>query len=185
MEWYVQGSKKKMAFVEVPFYPAFCVALLSQHLSHHLPPSNKKYNWVSSGILRIQKKYCLKKKYKICFFRNERYLLWRRLMAYINLLLSFEVYTRMAILGILLATVLQGKLILPETIFPAIPLSRLLIESFVLRAITSQVFRLSEMCVTTNRLEVITLMLPPPPLPTPSSFWIRTKLLWRIEVLLT
>ena len=76
-------------------------------------------------------------------------------MAYINLILSFEVYTRMAILGILLATVLQEKLILPEIIFPAIPLSRLLIESFVLRAVTSQVFRLSEISVTTNRFEVI------------------------------
>ena len=42
----------------------------------------------------------------------------------------------------------------PEVIFPALPLIRLFVETFVMKAVTVQALRIGEMLVTANRLEV-------------------------------
>ena len=68
--------------------------------------------------------------------------------------LAYGVYVRIITLGVVLLPVLQGKLIRPEFIFPAIPLIKQFIEAVVLRMVMDQVLRLSEMFVAVRRAEV-------------------------------
>ena len=60
----------------------------------------------------------------------------------------------MITLGVIIFPVLQGKVMKPEVIFPALPLIRLFVETFVMKAVTVQALRIGEMLVTANRLEV-------------------------------
>ena len=81
-------------------------------------------------------------------------MLWRRLLVVVPMQLAYGVYVRIVTLGVVLLPVLQGKLIRPEFIFPAIPLIKQFIEAVILRMVMNQVLRLSEMFVTAGRAEV-------------------------------
>ena len=83
-------------------------------------------------------------------------MIWRRLITYMVLAMTYEVHTRVVTLFVLLFAVLQGKLIRPAYIFPVLPLIRLFLEAFLLRTVMMQAFRMSELLVTASRLEVYT-----------------------------
>ena len=87
-------------------------------------------------------------------FRNERLMLWRRLLLFIPMTMQYNVFARMVTLGVVVLPVLRGDLIRPQFIFPAIPLIKQFIEAVVLRMVMDQVYRLSEMFVAACRIEV-------------------------------
>ena len=87
-------------------------------------------------------------------FRNEQTMIWRRLVLSINILMSFDVYFRMVVLGVILIPVLKGELIRPQVIFPALPLIYQFVDAVVIRMILLQVSFLSEMFVAVERSEV-------------------------------
>ena len=87
-------------------------------------------------------------------FRNERLMLWHRLLLFIPMTIQYNVFARMVTLGVVILPVIRGDLIRPQFIFPAIPLIKLFIGSVVLRMVMDQVYRLSEMFVAARRIEV-------------------------------
>ena len=68
--------------------------------------------------------------------------------------ITYDVFTRIVTLGVILIPVLRGELIRPGVIFPVLLLIRQFIEACILRTIMMPVLRLSEVCVTATRLEV-------------------------------
>lgn len=68
--------------------------------------------------------------------------------------MSFDVYFRMVVLGVILIPVLKGELIRPQVIFPALPLIYQFVDAVVIRMILLQVSFLSEMFVAVERSEV-------------------------------
>ena len=87
-------------------------------------------------------------------FRNEKKMIWKRLVLSLNILMAYETYTHIVVLGILLLPVLQGELIRPKVVFTAMLLVYQFVEAVVARMIIINVSYLSEALVAVKRSEV-------------------------------
>ena len=68
--------------------------------------------------------------------------------------MSYSFLTRLVIFGVVLFPVIEGKLIRPEFIFPALPLIKQFVEAVILRMLMFQLMQLSEMLVVADRVQV-------------------------------
>ena len=75
-------------------------------------------------------------------------------MLTINILMSFDTYYRLVVLGIILLPVLQGEIIRPRVVFTAMPLVFQFVDAVVIRMILLQASFLSEASVAVKRSEV-------------------------------
>ena len=73
--------------------------------------------------------------------------------------MSYSFLTRLVIFGVVLFPVIEGKLIRPEFIFPALPLIKQFVEAVILRMLMFQLMQLSEMLVAAGRIQVDYLIL--------------------------
>ena len=68
--------------------------------------------------------------------------------------MSYEFLTKLLVLSVILYPVMEGELIRPEFIFPAMPLIKQFIEAVILRMLMYQLMQLSEMLVVADRIQV-------------------------------
>ena len=87
-------------------------------------------------------------------FRNEKKMIWKRLVLSLNILMAYETYTYIVVLGILLLPVLQGEMIRPQVVFTAMLLVYQFVEAVVTSMIIINVSYLSEALVAVKRSEV-------------------------------
>ena len=88
------------------------------------------------------------------FYRAESVLLWRRLKLYVPMTMTFNFLTKLVTFGVVLLLVIQGKLLRPEYIFPAIPLIKQFVGIIVMRLVVFMQMQWPEMLVVTGRIEV-------------------------------